>query len=305
MMQIGTLQLFQTARRQMTDLSSEAAKLNTQIATKVRIQAPSDDAVAFGRVTAVKRSMANETQYADNVTMAQTLLTQSDSALESMETQIARVKELALRASNDIMSVADRKAIATELDGVLDAMVNIANQTDARGQALFGGSEGGVPFARNAEGDIVFQSTGDPPAIPISDSARIAANDSGARLFGNVAGGQDMFAIVKGLGDALASTTATTDELRSAIDSSIGGLDASVERLANSRSSVGARAARLDLEAEQYKALATQREDERSGLEDTNIEEAIVKLQQSTLVLQATQASFTKLSQLSLFDYIR
>ena len=50
---------------------------------------------------------------------------------------------------------------------------------------------------------------------------------------------------------------------------------------------------------------ATTRETERSGLEDTDVTAAITELQKTMTVLQATQASFSKLSSLSLFDYLK
>ena len=52
-------------------------------------------------------------------------------------------------------------------------------------------------------------------------------------------------------------------------------------------------------------AADTAREAERSGLEDTDITKAIVDLQKASTILQATQSSLTRLSQLSLFDYLR
>ena len=43
----------------------------------------------------------------------------------------------------------------------------------------------------------------------------------------------------------------------------------------------------------------------RSKLEDTDVTSAVIELQQLMTALSATQASFTKLSGLSLFDYLR
>jgi flagellar hook-associated protein 3 FlgL len=71
------------------------------------------------------------------------------------------------------------------------------------------------------------------------------------------------------------------------------------------RGSVGARSARLDLVSDQLTDTAANREIDRSALEDTDVTEAITELQKTMTILSATQASFTKLSQLSLFDYLR
>lgn len=42
-----------------------------------------------------------------------------------------------------------------------------------------------------------------------------------------------------------------------------------------------------------------------SEIEDTDISTAVIDLQKMSTALQATQASFTKLSALSLFDYLK
>ena len=76
-------------------------------------------------------------------------------------------------------------------------------------------------------------------------------------------------------------------------------------QIAAARGAAGARAARIDLLQAQATEVAADREAERSGLEDTDIAAAFADLQQTLTVLQATQASFGKLSQLSLFDYLR
>ena len=52
-------------------------------------------------------------------------------------------------------------------------------------------------------------------------------------------------------------------------------------------------------------ALATDREITRSSIEDTDVTQAITELQKTMTILSAAQASFTKLSNLSLFDYLR
>ena len=73
----------------------------------------------------------------------------------------------------------------------------------------------------------------------------------------------------------------------------------------NVQTSLGARAARVELEQAALKQAGIDREGLRSGLEDTDVTQAITELQKTMTVLSATQASFTKLQGLSLFDYLR
>ena len=309
-MQIGTQFSFDQSVRRMRDLSGETARLQAEIATGKKLTRPSDDPVAFGRVTLIGRAMANDTQSASNVSLASTLLQQSDDALAGIETQLQRARELALRASNDILSEADRAAIATELDAIVEDMFTVANATDIRGTPLFGGAGSAPAFVRDAAGAISFAGFGEAPPIPIGESGSIAATDSGARLFGAidaVAGSpRDIFKIVSDLATALSPEgPSDPDQLRAAIDDGLSGLAAAGERIGNSRASVGSRGARLELEGGRLAQLSADNEIARSGLEDADLSTSIAELQKTLLTLQATQASFTKVSQLSLFDYIR
>ena len=315
-MQIGTKQLFDSSLHRMMSLSTTAARLQTEIATTKKLQTASDDSVAFDRLTRLKRDLANENQYASNVNAAATLLQQSDTALEGIEIQIQRAREIAIAASNDTMTPADRKALGIELNAILDTMMELANTRDARGQPLFSGASSGAAFAKDADGNVVWTGEGEAPPIPIGLNVTIQAADSGARLFGGIAtasGTTDIFAIVQNLARAL-DDTAPDDptmgdtaqaQLRARLDAGLDGLPAATARISATPAPLRGSRGRLEIEADRLVDLSTTREIERSGLEDADVTESIARLQQTMLALEATQASFAKLSQMSLFDYIR
>jgi flagellar hook-associated protein 3 FlgL len=71
------------------------------------------------------------------------------------------------------------------------------------------------------------------------------------------------------------------------------------------QASLGARAARVELEQAALGSADIDREVARAAIEDTDITAAITELQKTMTVLQATQASFSKLQGLTLFDYLR
>lgn len=309
MMQIGTNHLFDINIARLRERAAEAADWQTQIATGKRLTAPSVDAVAYDRVTLLKRSIANEEQYTQNLGIARSVLEQADGALEGIEAQLQRASELAIRAATGSMSTSDRQAIAVELQNILDDIFTTANATDVRGTPLFGGAGSAPAFTRDANGLVSYAGSGEAAPIPISESATVITNDSGARVFGNVQtpqGVRDIFDIVGDLAAALGPNGPTDPAaLRVEMERGIDGLGAAIEHVAVSRASVGARGARLELEAERLAQRSIDQDIERSGLEDADITESVAKLQQTLLTLQATQASFAKLSQLSLFDYIR
>ena len=304
-MQIGTNQFYTKNATQLGKLATQADALNTQIATGKKFTAPSQDVVAYNRLSAIRQSNADGTAYASNVSLAQSLLQQSDTTLSAIGSQLQRAAELTTQAANGTLSDANRKTIAIELQSIRDDLVGLAGTTDARGQPLFGAASGGPAVTIAADGSVSFGGTGEPAAIPVADGTDIQATDSAQRVFGTVpasgGGTTDVFAVLSGLISALNTGGNVTAATGSAADA----LKGALTQVSNVQGSVGARAARLDIVSSQATDAAAARETDRVGLEDTDISTAITELQKTITVLQATQASFTKLGQLSLFDYLR
>lgn len=305
MMRISTSSLFDRGAASMNGLSVTADRLQTQISTGKKFAAPSDDAAAWRQLTGIRRSVANEAVDAANVKLAQALLSSSDTALDAVSSQLQRARELAVQASSGTLSDSQKQNIATSLDAIVEDMLKLANTVDVRGQPLFGGASGDVAYTQASDGTISYAGTGDPAAIPIGEGSEIHATTRGDRIFGGIAtasGTSDAFAIVKGLANAIRTGGATSI---AASQEALDTLKSAIDQVAGAQASVGARAARLDLESDRLTDVALDREETRTGLEDTDISASITELQKTLTVLQATQASFTKLTGLSLFNYLR
>lgn len=303
-MQISTNQFYNSSNAMMSSLTEQADKLQTQISTTKRLQAPSDDVVAYQQLQSISRATANDAAYKTNMGTAQSLLDQSDSTLSSITSQIQRAQELTVEANNEALSDSDRQAISTELKSITQSLAQLANTQDSRGQALFGGTQGGNPVTINADGTVTINDTGQPAAIPIGDNQTMVPTETAQSVFGGVqtsSGTTDLFSILTNLTAALDAGGSPTAAASAAGDA----LKASLNQVSDNQASIGARSARLTLVTNAMTDMAATRETQRSSLEDTDVTQAITDLQKTMTVLQATQASFTKLTSLSLFDYLK
>ena len=303
-MQLGTSTsaFFDRSATALSTLGAQTEKLQTQISTGKRLQAPSDDSVAYQRLQGLSRGVADDKAWSANITLAQVVLQQSDDALGHIVDQLQHAQELAIQGRNGTLSAGDRKAIADQVRAISADLVSIANSKDVRGQPLFGSATGTTGVTVDAAGNVSFDGTGEPSPVPIADGESVQTNDSARKVLGGLttaSGATDVFAVLKSLADAL--DTSSTTGVASAVDD----LKTSLDQVGGARGSVGARGVRLDLESTRLQEAASTRETDRSSLEDTDTTTAIVELQKATTILQATQASFTKLTGLSLFDYIR
>lgn len=301
-MRVTTSQSFDRPSLLMASLSSQADRLQTQVATGKKILTPSDSASGWQQLSGLKRAGADDSAYGANIKAAQALLGATDAALDQVETQLQRARALAVQANSETVNAEGRAAIKVEIEAILADLIGVANSRDTRGHPLFGGTSGDAAFTVQGDGSVAWTGGGDAAAIPIREGESIAATTSGARAFGGIAGSgtTDMFQILSAFAAALGP-----DGAAGGVGVAMRDLDAALDHVGTTRASVGARAFRLDLEAERLGEAEITREAARTGIEDADTADSIAQLQKTLTILQATQASFTKLTSLSLFDYLR
>ena len=297
-MQISTGQFYSSNLTGMQSLTATADKLQTEIATTKKINAPSDNAVDWNRLQTLARAGADDTAYTGNLTLVGTTLSQADGSISSITDALQQAKELAVKANSGTLSASDRSAIADQLDTIVNNLVSYANVKDSRGASIFASGDDPA-VVKNADGSFSFSTAG-PSAVPVGANESIQPGDSATRLFVDASGNNilsqlsALSAALRGTGDVSSIAGSTGDALQAAND-----------QAASVQAGLGARAARVDLETSRLKDVATDREATRSALEDTDVTAAITNLQKTMTILQATQASFTKLASLSLFDYLK
>lgn len=271
----GTSYFFDHNRDRMSALTSTADRLQQQIATGKKLLTPGDSPVGWQRLQTLAQAKADGNAYSSNITMAKSVLEQTDATLGTIQTQLQRANELAIKANSGVLSTSDRAAIAEELAAIAQDLGKLADTKDPRGQALFDEKAS---------------------AIPIGDGVNVIVNSDRSRVFGTVLA--DLNTYVTALRDPTAHVAATSA-------TAIGAISGSIANVAAQQGSVGARAARVELFEGAAKDVATVVEAQRSAVEDADLTTTIADLQKTMTILQATQASFSRLGQLSLYDYLR
>lgn len=99
-------------------------------------------------------------QGSSNVKDGISALNISDGALAGVTDNLQRIHELSLKASNGLMSSDDKKAIQSEIDGLLKDIDNIADNTQFNEKKLLNGN-GNISIASNIDGSGTNISTVD------------------------------------------------------------------------------------------------------------------------------------------------
>ena len=119
---------------------------------------------------------------------------------------------------------------------------------------------------------------------------------------------EDIFATLSNLAATLESSTATTADraqFNSSMATLLQQLDQAGDHLLSVRAEVGTRLSAIDGAQEALADRKVELETTTSQLRDLDYAEAVSRMNQQLVGLQAAQASYSKIAQLSLFDYLR
>lgn len=295
----STSAFYQRVHRDLSGLSARAQQLQTAIGTGERLTRGSDDPVAAARLRTLARAerlAGVDTALAERVRGD---LEQTDSTLSAFAGQITRIRELAVQAANGVLNPGQRASIAAELDQLRGELVTLANTRDSLGQALFGGLGAGPAYVLDGAGNPVYAGTPSAGQIDLGDGQTLTRGITGPEFLDFA--GTDLFAVTRTLADALRG--AAPDPAQAARDA-LGALDQGLDALTTAQTVTGTRLAWLDLAADQRTARAELRAEEQAATGGTDLTTAVMQLQQTMTVLEASQASFARFSQLSLFNLL-
>ncbi|MCB1624453.1 MAG: flagellar hook-associated protein FlgL [Pseudomonadales bacterium] len=121
------------------------------------------------------------------------------------------------------------------------------------------------------------------------------------------AGRGSVFTLLDSLVATMENRTATDAEkarFATEVGSGLVGLDKAIDHILQVRAQVGARLSAIDASNETRQSLELELQGDASALRDTDYAAAVTRLNQQYAGLQAAQAAYTRIAQLSLFDYL-
>jgi flagellar hook-associated protein 3 FlgL len=192
-MRISTSMMHGNALGAMMQRQVDVSRTQTEVASGLRVQKPSDDPVAAVKIMQLAQSKSANTQYGTNISATTTRLEQEEQALADSESILQRVHELAVQSNSSALSYADRQSIVTELGELNKQLLDVANRKDANNEFLFSGLSGTQPFMRNASNSVSYAGDDATRSLQIGDSQYIQYGNSGLQVFMNVPQGNGTF----------------------------------------------------------------------------------------------------------------
>lgn len=299
----STSAFYERSRSDMTTLRQQSEKLQAQIGSGNRLTRSSDDPVAASRLRNLARTDTISKIDTANANRAEADLSIADSTMSDITDAIGRAKVLATQAANETLSADQRASIGKELEAIHGTLVALANTRDSNGHALFGGENATKAYTLDASGNAVYAGTPRTGDLPLGEGQTVTRSMTGPEFLNFTVDGAttDLMATVKTLADALQGGAAdAAGAARGALDSLSAGLDA----VTTGQTVVGSRLAWIELTSERRTNMSELRADEEADVGGIDRSESIVRLQELMVALEASQASFAKLSQLSLFNQL-
>ena len=303
-MKISTSFLFDRATERMSKIQSRLATTQAQMAESKQILSPSDAPDQAAAIQRLKGEVQRQDSHMRTLDVAMRRYTAEETALSASNDILIRMKELGIQAANDTLSPDDRKGVAVELKALRDQLLSLGNTRDDSGNYLFSGTRVNTPaFAEGLSGDVIYQGDQTQTRIPAGVERTVQFTRAGTDVFSRVVR-QDGDPV--GFFDALDQmvegvNTSRTDKIQQGISD----LTQMHDNLTLSQAQNGSDQKIVQAQLDVLSETALRFKSTLSEIEDLDYAEAVTRMNKEMMALEAAMGSFSKISGLSLFDYIR
>lgn len=307
MTRTSTAAAFDRAIESMNSQQTRLYQLQAQIATGKKASRPAEDPVAAAQAESVKGEITRIDVERRMVGFARTVLQQADSALGTGTDLMNTARDLVLQANNSTMTAADRASIASQIRGLRNELLSVANTRDGSGAFVFGGqgsrtspfveTAGVVGYAADAGSQQVGQDT--PVSTSLDGHATFMSIPDGA------GGRQSVFDVLDAAVTALSEPGATTADIKAATAATLDGLDGGLAAAGLARSNVGEQLRMIDQVEGSLETSELDAQTRLSAIVDVDFAAAISEFAKIQTGLQAAMQTYAQLSSNSLFNYIR
>jgi len=333
-MRVSSLMIFEQLKSSVERSIERILKYNSQISSGKKIAKPSDDVVGMIKAMDYRLNISSIEQFKKNIDEAQTFLNFTESVLASILDTLIRAKELGLNGATGSLDAESRKSIAEEVANLRDHLLDLSN-SKLMDRYIFSGFKTDKKAFDSST--LTYQGDSGIINVMIDQSTLLPINVTGTDVFRYTLTADDTVSLEDGryivyrqngtdidveihesdttlietfsfsnfmeILDHLASALENNNILK--VKSLLKPIDLAINQVVNIRSDVGARLNRLDKQASRLEDISVDFKTFLSGIEDTNIVEAVSELSKAEVALQALRQTSAQLLSQSLFDFLK
>lgn len=318
-MRLSTSMIFDQQVRGVTNAQSAWLNAGTQLSTGRRVTNPSDDPIAASRAVVLSQTEARDSQFALARSFAKQNLSLNENTLSSVTSAIQSAQTVLISGGNGSLSDADRASYASQLEGIRNQLLNLANSKDGNGRYLFAGYESDkAPFSQDASGKVTYNGGTDAIMQKVDGERTMTVGYTGNTIFdrltsnaapepNNGVSETNLFSMLNDAITALKTPQnnaddATKQAFSDAMAKANRGFSNSLNNVLAVRSDIGSQLDELDKLDQKGDDRAVMLKAQMSTLVDVDYTAAISSYTMQQQALQASYTTFSDMAKMSLFQ---
>ncbi|OAJ93989.1 flagellar hook-associated protein FlgL [Vibrio bivalvicida] len=298
-MRISDTQFSQMMLQSLQVNNAGLGQVLQQMSTGERLTKLSDDPMASIQLLNLGREGSAINQYKSNIANVKTALSSQEVHLDSVNDSIKRMNELVLWGANGTLTDDDREGIVTELESLRASVVSSFNAQDEEGRFLFSGTQTDTPALSNTAGTYTIDGNNDKRVVTVAKGVSMEANMTAQEILD--LGGTNL---LNDLEAVITEFKAPTAAFRTTVESTLTAIENTSANVLGAMTELGGRHNNLDLMDSAHSENKLFVDKVTGDLSALDYGEASVRLSNYMAALQATQASYVKINDLSLFNRI-
>lgn len=305
-MRVTTKMLTNNFQRNMNTSLSKFQKIQNQLASGKLVSKPSDNPFLATRIMDYDTEIARKEQFERNIEDVTEFMDVTDSVLGQVTEQLNRFKELTVKAANATNTDDDLKIIASEVDELMQTMVDTLN-TSFNDKYIFGGTETNDKPFELVNGTIKFNGNDEKTEIEIAKGVYVSKNISGLEVLGGVSetdanGTTTTYNLFDSLGKI---SEALKNGDRDQLNEFMSHVDDHIDNVLQIRGKVGSVQNRMDIMLDKTKEEILGLTELLSKAQDVDYAEKFIEYMSLQASYQATLQISSKIIQPSLLDFLR
>ncbi|EIZ1548654.1 flagellar hook-associated protein FlgL [Vibrio parahaemolyticus] len=299
-MRISDNQFSQMMLQSLQSNSAGLGKVLQQMSTRERLTKLSDDPMASIKLLNLERENSAIAQYQSNIANLKTTLSSQETHLDSVNESLKSMRDIVLWGANGSLTDQDRSGMITELKSYRDSIESSFNAQDEEGHFLFSGTKTDTAALNKSSGAYVVEGNSDVRVVTVAKGVTMDSNMTAQEIL-DIGGGKNVLNQIDAL---IAEFEKPSPNFQAAVDASLNAIDDTMANVLGAMTEIGGRHNNLDLMDGAHSENKLFVDKVSGDLSALDYGEASVRLSNYMAALQATQASYVKINDLSLFDRI-
>jgi flagellar hook-associated protein 3 FlgL len=266
------------------------------LASGSRINRPSDDPAGAAQMVSNSAQSNQADTFLRSITSLNGLLQTADSTLNSVVTALQRAISLGTEGANGTLSDSDRADVASELAGIKQQLLSLAN-TPYQGEFVFSGTSTVQPFLVDATSSsgVTYNGNSGTNKVEVGQNYSLQINLPGSQLFTAASG--NVFQSISDLINAL--------QTNNNIGSAVSEVSDAYTHITSQRVFYGNALNQLQAQQNYLNSEKVDLATAADSISATDMAATSTAFTQSQVAIQADLAAMSRISQSSLFDYLK